>query len=739
MPFVRVPNVRGLVRRINALFEPDEGPKGRREEELVSKLRKARERIEAQEQRAQKQRNALAAKDRRLIALESSATARRADARRHVHSEYGYEGGLPEVDLLKLLPGLDETIEPYTFLEGQALVTDIALLKGLARMSPGCRYLEIGSWRGDYIANVAAVARECVSVSLSEEELRELGLTENFVLQHGLYSADLDNVRHLETNSKESAFTDLERSFDLVFVDGGRKHESVETDTRNAFRLLKDDQSVVVWHDYGSASKTVNWETFAGILDGCSREQRDDLYHVSNTLCAVYVGRNKDLPGREEKGYALPGKTLTGYKVPDKTFRVRVEAWHRPARARVRERKLAIVDDVFPHMLSAFRIAEYNAYLERWKNARVYTTTNGFRTLREEGSFDRVLEEYSSRFPLLGDRVVRVDSEQSISDHLGGDELLYTVFLYNAFRLLDLVHERDLPFAFTLYPGGRFRLDQEESDHQLRSVCSSPNLEKVIATQKITYEYLLEKKYCSPEKVEFVYGGVFPADRLHASEVGKKRYKEGKDTFDVCFVAHKYTERGADKGYDVFVEVAKLLSREHDDVVFHVVGSFDESDIDVGSLGDRIRFYGTRNTEFLSGFYSDMDAILSPNVPFVLQPGAFDGFPTGGCIEAGLSGVAVFCTDPLKQNVSFEEGEEVVIVPRDPEAITESLSWYHARPGELRELATKGQRAFRRVFGPEVQLGPRLRTLSSLMEKRTAGGIADERTSDQAHETRGDR
>src|ERR1700719_3581279 len=62
--------------------------------------------------------------------------------------------GLPQIDLLELLPGLDETISPYSYLEGQALPTDIALLKGLARKRPGCRYLEIGSWRGESLANM---------------------------------------------------------------------------------------------------------------------------------------------------------------------------------------------------------------------------------------------------------------------------------------------------------------------------------------------------------------------------------------------------------------------------------------------------------------------------------------------------------------------------------------------------------------------------------------------------------
>ena len=52
-----------------------------------------------------------------------------------------------------------------------------------------------------------------------------------------------------------------------------------------------------------------------------------------------------------------------------------------------------------------------------------------------------------------------------------------------------------------------------------------------------------------------------------------------------------------------------------------------------------------------------MDLIISPNVPFVLASGAFDGFPTACCMEAALSGTAMFVTDELKlEMVQSPEG-----------------------------------------------------------------------------------
>ena len=96
--------------------------------------------------------------------------------------------------------------------------------------------------------------------------------------------------------------------------------------------------------------------------------------------------------------------------------------------------------------------------------------------------------------------------------------------------------------------------------------------------------------------------------------------------------------KGVDKGYDVFIEVARRLRGLHGDIVFHVVGSFDESDIDVSDLQEGIKFYGVRQTDFFPGFYASMDIIRAPNAPFGICPGSFDAFLTGGVLKPGCVG-----------------------------------------------------------------------------------------------------
>ena len=218
--------------------------------------------------------------------------------------------GLPQVDLLDLLPIVDETITPYTFLEGQAMATDIALLKGLARRVPNCRYLEIGSWRGESMANVASVAAECVALTLSAAEMAAFGYPAAAIASEGQFIKQLANVRTIHHNSQTYDFSAMRRSFDLIFIDGDHTQAGVAIDTRNAFPLLRDERSTIVWHDYGNTPETANAAVFAGIREGCTADQLEHVYHVSNTLCAIYTrqavkSRIAEFPAEPNKVFDL--------------------------------------------------------------------------------------------------------------------------------------------------------------------------------------------------------------------------------------------------------------------------------------------------------------------------------------------------------------------------------------------------------------------------------------------------
>jgi hypothetical protein len=233
------------------------------------------------------------------------------DRKNFVINKYGLKNGLPEVDILELFPGFNETIEPFSHLYGTSLPIDIAILKALAKKFPDCEYLEIGSWRGESLANLSPVCKKCVSVSLSDEEMRKIGMSEAMISMQRFYSKDLSNVVHIGANSMNYDFSQLGK-FDLIFVDGDHRFEGVKNDTEKVFKLLKDENSIIIWHDYTEQYEHINWEVFAGILEGCTEDQRKHIYHISNSLCAIYTRQVVKIYKAQESS------------IPNKSFKVQI-------------------------------------------------------------------------------------------------------------------------------------------------------------------------------------------------------------------------------------------------------------------------------------------------------------------------------------------------------------------------------------------------------------------------------
>ncbi len=236
----------------------------------------------------------------------------------YVEKKYNLLKGLPFIGITDLFPDFSETVKPYAYLDGATLPIDIALLKALARNYQVRDYFEIGTWRGESVANVASIVPNCVSLNLPDIEILEMGMSEDYVKMHRVFSSDLQNVKHLEGNSLNYDFAAYLKQFDLVFVDGDHHYESIVKDTKTAFQLLKDENKIIVWHDYAQEPETVRWSVMAGILDGCPPGKRKNIYHISNTLCAVYL--NEQIKSDWLKINALPTHCFEiGIKAVEKT------------------------------------------------------------------------------------------------------------------------------------------------------------------------------------------------------------------------------------------------------------------------------------------------------------------------------------------------------------------------------------------------------------------------------------
>jgi len=209
----------------------------------------------------------------------------------YVKKKFGMQDGFPIVGIDQLSGEPTLSADPLTFLDGGSLPTDIALLRSLAAWFKECVYFEIGTWRGESVANVAAVAKECFTLNLSDKEMKERGISDAYIQAHRLFSSGRKNITHLSGDSRYFDFQGLSRKFDLVFIDGDHHHDFVKHDTEQVISHLVHEKSIIVWHDYAYHPEELRHEVMAAILDGLPAQMHKHLYHVAQTKCAIYIGQ----------------------------------------------------------------------------------------------------------------------------------------------------------------------------------------------------------------------------------------------------------------------------------------------------------------------------------------------------------------------------------------------------------------------------------------------------------------
>ena len=212
--------------------------------------------------------------------------------RNKVIQKHGMPKGLPVVQLNDLFPNFSEKLMSFSFLGGGSLPTDIALLKSACRKFENATYFEIGTWRGESVRNVADVAKECWTLNLSKQQMLALGLSDKYADAHAYFSKDLKNVHHVYGDSRSFDYAGLNKKFDVIFIDGNHHYDFVKSDTENVFQNLIHENSIIIWHDYAYDPEKVRFEILEAILDGIPKEFQPHLYHVANTMCAIFIRGN---------------------------------------------------------------------------------------------------------------------------------------------------------------------------------------------------------------------------------------------------------------------------------------------------------------------------------------------------------------------------------------------------------------------------------------------------------------
>jgi len=220
----------------------------------------------------------------------------------YIQKKYGIKDGLKVVDITTLFPCFTEALSTFAFLDGGSSPLDLSLIRALCKTTPNCTYFEIGTCRGESVANVADICSQCYTLDLPPAQFAN----KKEGSQVGFFSKNLGNVTQLFGDSITFDYAGMGKKFDVIFIDGDHRYEFVKSDTANVFKHLVHENSIVIWHDYATDIIYPRKEVFAGILDGVPVALHKNLYHVSNSICAVYI--NKTLPTTNPSEIHIPTK-----------------------------------------------------------------------------------------------------------------------------------------------------------------------------------------------------------------------------------------------------------------------------------------------------------------------------------------------------------------------------------------------------------------------------------------------
>lgn len=231
-----------------------------------------------------------------------------------VDKKYHLSSGFPVLSFTDLFLDFEENLRLFSFTGGGSLPTDIALLKGLCKRFDNPSFFEIGTWRGETVYNLSEVAKTTYTLNLSKKEMLDLGMTEAYANAQAYFSKNLRNVVQLEGDSRTFDYRGLNQKFDVIFIDGNHNHDFVVSDTKKVFESLLHENSIVVWHDYAYNPESVRFEVMDAILEGTPQLFRNNLYHVSNTMCAIFIRGD------------FATKTLDKYADPENVFEIEIKS-----------------------------------------------------------------------------------------------------------------------------------------------------------------------------------------------------------------------------------------------------------------------------------------------------------------------------------------------------------------------------------------------------------------------------
>lgn len=181
---------------------------------------------------------------------------------------------------------------------GNVRISELAILSALAAgVKDGNALFEIGTFDGRTTLNLAAASPPGCSVYTLDlppdmETALPLAPGERHMVDKPVSGSRIgtyrDNgapfamkVHQLHGDSATFDFSPYTNRCSLVFIDGSHARDYVLSDSRNAFRMVREG-GVVVWHDYGI------WEDVTAALENLAEEEGLAIRCIRGTSLAYW-------------------------------------------------------------------------------------------------------------------------------------------------------------------------------------------------------------------------------------------------------------------------------------------------------------------------------------------------------------------------------------------------------------------------------------------------------------------
>ena len=373
------------------------------------------------------------------------------------------------------------------------------------------------------------------------------------------------------------------------------------------------------------------------------------------------------------------------------------------------KKDIIILDDILPSMLSPWRSNEYAELTKEFKKTEIHTDCSTYIHYNQDKSFDDNIKNLTANYPSLKSKIKIYNPKKTKRS-----KLVYLLFYNNLIKHFETITKNNIPFTFTLYPGGGFGFNDDELDKNLKKMLSHKLFKGVIVNQNITKKYLIDKQICDESLIQLIPGVPLNID---INETSNFRYSKPKDKTNILFFANKYTSDGADKGFDVFVKIVEKLYSLKETFNFIVIGGFTMDDVENQKIKSTIDFKGILNEFEFIDILKETHILISPNKPFILTKNAFDGFPLATCVTASLYGTLNFMTDYFNEGsyLNLIDGEDFIKINDDLQAITDKIIELADNKYLLKKIALNGRNKTITMYSFEKQITPRIQHFKKIL------------------------